>query len=218
MGLTLVFDFSFSDVFSVSVANDDGLMFFSGFSGGLEGFGSRAIASAIDMVISVAGVKPEEVEKIVMTRGPGSFTALRCALAYAKGMSVALSLPVEVYCSFDWIPLYLCSVSKVNYFNDELVVAAPTGVKGVIYIAKYKLENSIPKQETLRTISENDILELECKTFHIKDIPLELGAKYLVELNKKLKGMFFPPDKIDELEPIYLFPTNFKKSNIPLSF
>jgi tRNA threonylcarbamoyladenosine biosynthesis protein TsaB len=53
----------------------------------------RVLADA-DAVMREAGVEPHELEGIVAGTGPGSFTGLRIGLAAARGLALALELPV----------------------------------------------------------------------------------------------------------------------------
>ncbi len=44
-------------------------------------------------VLAEAGIKPAEINRIAVTRGPGAFTGLRIGLAFARGFAVALDRP-----------------------------------------------------------------------------------------------------------------------------
>lgn len=52
------------------------------------------LAPAIQELMRRSGVTPAELEAIVVALGPGSFTGLRIGLAVAKGMALALHIPV----------------------------------------------------------------------------------------------------------------------------
>lgn len=51
------------------------------------------LAPLIAEVMAEAGVQFADLQRIGVTVGPGSFTGLRVGLAFAKGLSVALSIP-----------------------------------------------------------------------------------------------------------------------------
>lgn len=40
------------------------------------------------------GIKPNEIEKIIVTIGPGSFSGVRIGLAFAKGLAMAINCPI----------------------------------------------------------------------------------------------------------------------------
>lgn len=52
------------------------------------------LAPLVCQLLEEGGVRPHDIERIAVTRGPGSFTGLRVGLAFAKGLGLALSRPV----------------------------------------------------------------------------------------------------------------------------
>jgi len=54
----------------------------------------QVIIRKIDNLISSAGLKQSDIDGIIVSTGPGSFTGLRIGLAVAKGIAVALRIPV----------------------------------------------------------------------------------------------------------------------------
>jgi tRNA threonylcarbamoyladenosine biosynthesis protein TsaB len=52
------------------------------------------IAPLVDELAREAGIAFSEIDRIGVTRGPGSFTGLRVGLAFAKGLGFALGRPV----------------------------------------------------------------------------------------------------------------------------
>lgn len=55
---------------------------------------AERLLPAVDQVLRDAGVEPAALEGIAVSRGPGSFTGLRIALATAKALGYALDRPV----------------------------------------------------------------------------------------------------------------------------
>ena len=55
---------------------------------------SETLLPHIEQVLKMAGTEKEELDGIVISQGPGSFTGLRIGLATAKAMSYALKLPL----------------------------------------------------------------------------------------------------------------------------
>lgn len=56
--------------------------------------GSRDLLVAIDGLLDGAGVTPLDLDGIVCGVGPGSFTGVRIGLAHARGLALALDVPV----------------------------------------------------------------------------------------------------------------------------
>jgi len=52
------------------------------------------LAPAVQGLLQRCGVSPKELSALAVALGPGSFTSLRIGLALAKGMALALNLPV----------------------------------------------------------------------------------------------------------------------------
>lgn len=55
---------------------------------------SETLLPMIDEMMKRAGVMPEELDAIAIASGPGSFTGLRIGAATAKGLALALDIPI----------------------------------------------------------------------------------------------------------------------------
>ena len=55
---------------------------------------ARALMTAIDGLLDEAGVVPGDLDGVACGVGPGSFTGVRIGLAHARGISLALAVPV----------------------------------------------------------------------------------------------------------------------------
>lgn len=55
---------------------------------------AERLLPAVDQVLRDASLSPRDLDALAVTRGPGSFTGLRIALATAKGLAYALDRPV----------------------------------------------------------------------------------------------------------------------------
>ena len=55
---------------------------------------SETLMPMVEKVIQDAGAKPQDLEMVAITSGPGSFTGLRIGAATAKGLAFGLNIPV----------------------------------------------------------------------------------------------------------------------------
>src|SRR5688500_20336294 len=55
---------------------------------------AEAIAPMVQETMQAAGLEYGSLHRIAATLGPGTFTGLRIGLAFARGLGLALSLPV----------------------------------------------------------------------------------------------------------------------------
>ena len=55
---------------------------------------ARAVLAAADELVREAGLRPSELDAVVVGTGPGSFTGVRMGLATARGLALALDVPV----------------------------------------------------------------------------------------------------------------------------
>jgi tRNA threonylcarbamoyladenosine biosynthesis protein TsaB len=60
---------------------------------------SDLIVAAIDLLLRSAGLDRDAIEAVVATRGPGSFTGIRVALATALGLAHARGIPAHGFSS-----------------------------------------------------------------------------------------------------------------------
>jgi len=58
---------------------------------------SSLLLAAVDLVVEEAGIDPGEIAQVVVTRGPGSFTGIRAALASAAGIRAGTGAEVVAY-------------------------------------------------------------------------------------------------------------------------
>jgi tRNA threonylcarbamoyladenosine biosynthesis protein TsaB len=62
---------------------------------------SERIMAAVDSLARGAGWRPGDLQGIAVAVGPGSFTGLRIGLATAKGLALALGLPIAAVPTLD---------------------------------------------------------------------------------------------------------------------
>ncbi len=55
--------------------------------------------AAVDLLLRGAGLAAGDLQAVVATRGPGSFTGVRVALATAQGIALGARVPAHGFCS-----------------------------------------------------------------------------------------------------------------------
>ena len=113
--LIVAFDTSMP-VFSVAIVREDGVVA----SYAAEGKGSRneKLLPSIDWMLSEAGIARTAIDRLVVTRGPGSFTGVRIGLAMARGIGFSLDRPVTALSSHE--AALGASVGKTLVSSDAL--------------------------------------------------------------------------------------------------
>lgn len=101
---------------------------------------SERLLAAVDRVLVDARWTPGALGGLAVAIGPGSFTGLRIALSTAKGLAVALGLPVAAVPTLDamaaalpWAALPVCPVLDAR--------------KGEVYASCYRWVDGAPRRE-----------------------------------------------------------------------
>jgi tRNA threonylcarbamoyladenosine biosynthesis protein TsaB len=103
----------------------------------------ETIVGAIDALLRRAGVAIRELSAIAVGIGPGSFTGLRIALSYAKGVALATGCGVVGIPSLD--ALALCALT-LELAPGAAICPILDARKGEVYAALYRqVENGLEK-------------------------------------------------------------------------
>lgn len=100
----------------------------------------EAIGPMVQAVLHEAGVAPNQIARIAVTHGPGTFTGLRIGLSLAHGMAVALQ------CDLVGINTLAATVAPLIDKYDLITVVHQAGATGKFYTAQFRrgedLQNS----------------------------------------------------------------------------
>jgi tRNA threonylcarbamoyl adenosine modification protein YeaZ len=91
--------------------------------------GSGELLPMLEQLLEETGLSPNAIQKIVVNRGPGSFTGIRLGMATAEALSLGLGIPWESVTSFE-IAAYASVCELQHMFKPKLPVWALVDTKG----------------------------------------------------------------------------------------
>jgi len=117
----------------------------------LAGRSARAtlVLAAVDLLMEDAGLPPEELKRVLVTRGPGSFTGIRSGLATALGLAAARAMEVAAFGSLDAL--------AARVIGPETVWAAQPGRRGEVYARPF----AVTPGEPPRAVGELRVLRVD---------------------------------------------------------
>jgi len=128
--MTLIAFDTASDVFSLGLAvKKQKLRYYLEIAGGQKH--SELIMDAADTLLRMAGVAKTELEGSVCMEGPGSFTGLRIGFAAAKGLALALGIPVIP------VPTLDCMAAPFSFWPG-IVLPLLDAKKNAFFTALYR--------------------------------------------------------------------------------
>jgi tRNA threonylcarbamoyladenosine biosynthesis protein TsaB len=78
---------------------------------------SETLMPQVDHALKFCGFTPSDIEELLLTIGPGSFTGLRIGLATAKGIAYGQKIPVQTFGT-----LQLCALQRHQCGRNILAV------------------------------------------------------------------------------------------------
>lgn len=104
---------------------------------------SERLLSSIDLLLKESDLKISDVEKIGVSRGPGSFTGLRIGISTAKGLAHGLGIPLV------GVPLTTCYYKKVEYYPGAVYTLIKDRRDLVYYAGFNKDGNKMGEEESI---------------------------------------------------------------------
>ncbi|MFC2947545.1 tRNA (adenosine(37)-N6)-threonylcarbamoyltransferase complex dimerization subunit type 1 TsaB [Virgibacillus sediminis] len=119
---------------------------------------SVRLMPAIDQLMQEVGMVPENLDRIVVAKGPGSYTGVRIGLATAKSMAWALDIPVTGVSSLEVL-------GYQGRFFDGMVCPFFDARRGLVYSVVYEWQgrNLLPIREEANILMEDLLKELAAK-------------------------------------------------------
>ncbi|MFQ6760542.1 MAG: tRNA (adenosine(37)-N6)-threonylcarbamoyltransferase complex dimerization subunit type 1 TsaB [Alphaproteobacteria bacterium] len=151
------------------------------------------LPTAVEKFLSDANAKWSDLTAIGVVVGPGSFTGIRIGIAYAKGLSIGLDIPIISINAFE---LYLAE-------NPDAFVAIDSG-RGDFFVASRDIAPCV------MTIDDVERRQMACpQTVGHKPFDLKLGVD-IVRQKLAARASDPTPKDPDEMEPVipmYLRPS-----------
>lgn len=178
---------------------------------------SRKLLPALDALLGLLELEPRDLEGIAVGLGPGSFTGLRVGLSAAKGLALALGIPIVGIPSYDALAAQVAVEGVLAILGDAK--------RGLVYLGLYR--DGVPLAP-LRVLEPQKVVEaLEGEEGVLLGDAVGLYGELLSRLGgfRVLEGDFFPrastvalmgerrllQGKVDDLAtltPLYLRPSD----------
>ncbi len=97
---------------------------------------SVELAPAVESLFTRSGITGKDLRVLAVATGPGSFTSLRIGMAFVKGLSLALNLPVIGIPSLD------ITVAAVPVQDVALAAVLQAG-RGRLAVGWYRVKNNV---------------------------------------------------------------------------
>ena len=160
-------------------------------------------------IINKASLSFEDLNAICISAGPGSFTGLRIGMSYAKGIALALNIPIVPISTFD-------SLAHDNTVKKLSVLIYSHG--NTFYICEYNLDNGkLSKSTEPKVILKENVLKLshnivfngpqnifeDLKAHNLKIEFKELSVENIIKISQK-NFRLLKTKSLDNLVPEYV--------------
>ena len=160
-------------------------------------------------IINKALLSFEDLDAICISAGPGSFTGLRIGMSYAKGIALALNIPIVPISTFD-------SLAYDNTVKKLSVLIYSHG--NTFYICEYNLDNGkLSKSTEPKVILKENVLKLshnivfngpqnifeDLKAHNLKIEFKELSVENIIKISQK-NFRLLKTKSLDNLVPEYV--------------
>jgi tRNA threonylcarbamoyladenosine biosynthesis protein TsaB len=183
---------------------------------------AEALAPMVQETMALAGVAFKDLARIAVTTGPGTFTGVRIGLAMARGLGVALSIPITGINSLAAIacnetagnlPIVVAVDARANEIYFASYDASRHELAAPVIVALTEAHKLMPTHPVKMLGTAADLLLDKNDAQHVRsdagDLPI---AENFVKLAASMPISSAPP------EPLYLRPPDVKPQAAKISF
>ena len=96
---------------------------------------SEKIFEAAEWLFRTSGIKPENLDSIAISEGPGSFTGLRIGFSAAKGIAYGANIPIVPVPTYE---AFAFQLAHIKNDGDEFIISNKVN-KEEVYFAKFQI-------------------------------------------------------------------------------
>ena len=146
---------------------------------GIDNDSANSLPIMTEKILTTLSLEFSDLDAIAISMGPGSFTGLRVGLSYAKGLSLALDIPIIPISTFD-----LLLIPNIKHIEDEVISVLIHSHGTTVYQSRYIFKNKTyvletdPSSISINNIShENNGTIMYCGPEHLLNSINELSSK-----------------------------------------
>lgn len=159
--------------------------------------------AAIDLLLRAANLDRSEITQVLATRGPGSFTGVRVALATAEGLATALGVPAT------GVPSLLVQAARCT---GNRCLAVQPARRGHVYIQPFRrTDASWREEDEARVVAVDELASTQSDIVAPAGLGLPAGTRVAPVQSSTAEALVrladvLPPGGLDTLVPLYLEP------------
>lgn len=149
---------------------------------------SAELLPAIENLLNQFDGKPDQIEHIYISVGPGSFTGLRIAVSFAKTMHLGQPVKIVAVNTLDVIAANAAALPDDK--QPQILATILDAKRGQFYVAVYENKHSSLNEPTYKKVLTNGLMSADefIEKFGNSDTPVSLIGEGLVYYADKFKA------------------------------
>lgn len=138
---------------------------------------STTIIEQIDRMLEWSSKKLEDIGKVIVSVGPGSFTGVRIAIAVVKGMFFGRDVEIYEVNEIDALAFQAARISKSsNELDNTVILSMIDANKEKLYCGKYVIGNN---DFNINLVEDREVIKLDDLLIYINSKINECNTKYI---------------------------------------